>query len=167
MAAAFNPANSDLESVTLVGALLEIAQMVNMAESAYNAANPTRQKSNLTLTIAGDERTAQIAATFPITQSLNAQGQPTFVATDYLGAGYSGFTGNASLVSDTVMSAFLEMAHKVQEKELQFPENDRPENVAIDYSSDLQSVTITANLPVTESVVAGNGGLQYNAVDYL
>lgn len=162
----FDPANSQLLSTTQVGVLLEIAIAVNVAESAYNAANPTRTKPLLTTTMNGDEKSAQINATFPISQAVNAQGRPFFTVTDYLGTAYSAFDGNAAIVSTNVMSAFLEQAHKVQAFELAFPENDRPNAVAIEYSSDAQSVTIACALPITEAINT-DGSIKYTAVDYL
>lgn len=166
MPQAFVPADSQLKSTTQVGALLEIAIAVNVAESTYNAANPTRTKSLLTTTMNGDEKSAQLNATFPITQAIDAQGRPFFTATDYLGAAYSAFDGNSAIVSTTVMSAFLEQAHKVQAFELAFPENDRPNAVSIEYSSDGQQVTVSCNLPITEAINA-DGSIKYTAVDYL
>lgn len=162
----FDPANSQLKSVTQVGALLEIAIAVNVAESAYNAANPTRTKSLLTTTMSGDEKTAQINAVFPISQAVDASGRPFFSVSDYLGAGYSAFDGNAAIVSTTVMAAFLEQCHKVQAFELAFPETDRPNAVSIEYSSDGQQVTIACNLPIQEAINA-DGSIKYTAVDYL
>lgn len=145
---------------------MELGIKVNIAESAYNAANPTRQKSNLTFTVSGEEKVAQINATLPVQQALNL-GVPSFAATDYLGNAYTAFNGGSILASTHVIAAFLECAHQVQALELAFPENDRPNNVTIEYSSDAQSVTIACNLPVTESISSTDGAIKYTAVDYL
>lgn len=165
----FANAGTTLKSTNVPGALLEVALLLNQAESAFNAANPTRPRNLLTLDISGDTKTANVTAALPIAPSISAAGVPQLAAKDYLGGVYSAFpagTDPAGTKSTNIVAAFYEIASMAQALELTFSDADRPNSVQITADADGGSITITASLPVTESV-STDGSVKYTAVDYL
>ena len=81
MPAPFNQA--DLESTNQPAALLELAFQLQASE--LTVPEDTRP-NNLTVAIDGEESTATITATLPVTFALDAAGKPVITATDYIPA---------------------------------------------------------------------------------
>ena len=74
-------AQSDLSSTHQAAALLELATQLQSSELAVP--EETRP-NNVTITVDADAGTASIAATLPITLSLDSSGQMVVTATDYI-----------------------------------------------------------------------------------
>lgn len=167
----FAPGTSgSLKSTTLAGAVFETARLLDAAESARNAANPTlTPKQNITVTADFATRVVAIAATLPIATTLDSTGKAVVDATDYLGSSYSTFAPGTSgdLKSTDAPSAMLEIALKLAAAEKAVsPVDDQPNNIQVELSTETGTATITANLPITVAVDSA-GAILLTAVDYL
>ena len=76
-------AQADLESTNQPAALLELAFQLQASE--LTIPEDTRP-NNLTIAIDGEESTATVTATLPVTFALDASGKPVVTATDYIPA---------------------------------------------------------------------------------
>ena len=73
--------SSDLNSIHQAAALLELATQLQTSE--LGVAEEVRP-NNVTITVDADAGTASVAATLPITFSLDSSGQLVVTATDYI-----------------------------------------------------------------------------------
>ena len=73
--------SSDLNSTNQPAALLELAAQLQASE--FTVPEETRP-NNVTIAVDADAGTASIAATLPVTLSLDSSGQMVITATDYI-----------------------------------------------------------------------------------
>ena len=158
-----------LKSTQLPAAFFEVARALDAAENARNGANPgLLPRRNLSTTVSFDAGTIAIAATIPVTVSIQTNGSIDITATDYLSGSYSSFIGGGGdLKSDTLPEALLEISSLLAaEEKTVTPADAQPNNVQIQFDLETGSATITANLPFTTSA-ASTGDVTIHAIDYL
>jgi hypothetical protein len=159
---------SSIKSTTIPAALFEAALLLDNAEKTRNGANPgLAAKSNIAVTISSDEGLATITAALPAEVSLDSLGSLSYNAKDYLGGTYAAFTAGGDITVTTAMDAFVVIAQKlsIAEKEVQ-PAEDQPNFVQVESSSETGTITVTATLPYTSSILA-SGHLEVTIIDYL
>ncbi|WP_017652140.1 hypothetical protein [Fortiea contorta] len=166
----FAPGTSGtLKSTQIPAAFFEVCRALDAAENLRNGSNPgLPPKRNLSTTISFDTGTVAIAATLPVTTTIQTSGSIDIVASDYLGSTYSAFVnGGGSLKSDTLPEALLEIASILAAAEKAVtPAENQPNNVQIQFDIETGSATISANLPFT-TLAAANGDVTIHAIDYL
>lgn len=161
-------AGSSLKSVTLPAALFEAALLLDNAEKARNGANPgLAPKSNIAITVSSDEGIATITATLPAEVALEANGSLSYNAKDYLGGVYAAFAGGGDVAVTNCMDAFVVVAQRLSMAEkLVQPVEDQPNFVQVESSSEAGTITVSATLPYTGTVLA-NGRFEVAIIDYL
>lgn len=159
----FNNNLGPLSSNTKPKAFLEIALVLAALEArASTTENPL---NSINVTFDAEARTSSIAATVPISASLNPAGQVVIQAENYLGADYP-FSGNGGdLKATSYPGAFLEMAQIVAAAEKAVTVN-QPNNVTISFDLEGGIATVTAALPISININA-NGEPVVVATDYL
>lgn len=164
----FTPGASGLDSTTKPAALFEAARLLDASENARNGANPgVAPKQNITVSIDFSTRVAAIAATIPIAFGLDNAGKILVDTIDYLSAPYSTFVAGGDVKSVDTPSLFVEVAQILAAAEKAVtPVDDQPNNVSITVDAETQSVTVSANLPITTSSTT-TGEVVIAAVDYL
>lgn len=166
----FNPGSSGtLKSSQIPAAFFEVCRALDAAENLRNGSNPgLPPRRNLSTTVSFDTGTIAVAATIPVTVSIQTDGSIDVKASDYLGLAYSAFNGGGGdLKSDTLPEAFLEMASMVAAAEKAItPADAQPNNVQIQFDLETGSATISANMPFT-TAAATNGDVTIHAIDYL
>ncbi|GAX44716.1 hypothetical protein NIES4075_57350 [Tolypothrix sp. NIES-4075] len=166
----FNPGTSGtLKSTQIPAAFFEVCRALDAAENLRNGANPgLPPRRNLSTTVSFDTGTIAVAATIPVTTSIQANGSIDIAASDYLGATYSVFAnGGGDLNSDTLPEALLELASILAAAEKAvIPAENQPNNVQIQFDLETGSATISANLPFN-TAAAANGDVTIHAIDYL
>lgn len=166
----FDPGTAGtLKSTQLPQAFFEVARSLDAAENLRNGANPgLPPRRNLSTTVSFDTGTIAIAATLPISTSIQTGGSVGVVVSDYLGTTYSAFTnGGGDLTSDTLPEALLEIGSLLAAAEKAVtPAENQPNNVQIIFDLETSSATISANLPFTTSA-GTTGNVVIIAIDYL
>lgn len=166
----FNPGTSGtLKSTQIPAAFFEVCRALDAAENLRNGANPgLPPRRNLSTTVSFDTGTIAVAATIPVTTSIQANGSIDITASDYLGATYSAFAnGDGHLNSDTLPEALLELASILAAAEKAVtPSENQPNNVQIQFDLETGNATISANLPFN-TAAASNGDVTIHAIDYL
>ena len=159
---------SSFKSTNLPAAVFEAAVFLDNAEKTRNGANPgLAPKNNIQLTISSDEGIATITAVLPSEVSLDGTGSISYNAKDYLGGTYAAFTSGGDITVASAMDAFVVVAQKLSSAEKAVtPTEDQPNFIQIDSSSESGSITVTATLPYTGTILA-NGQLQVTMIDYL
>jgi hypothetical protein len=170
MPTAFNPGSGGtLKSSQLVSAFVEAAQLVANAELAITEVNrPTN------MAISSDLRlgTLTIAASLPVTISVNSSAQAVISAFDYIavlaasGGNSTFIDGGSELNATNLVSAFWELASKLSAAELALPEATRPNNLTISSDFDGGTATISASIPIVVTFDT-TGKLVVDAVNYL
>ena len=159
---------SSLKSTTLPGAFLEACLFLDSAEKARNGANPgITPKNNVSITFSSDDGTANIAATLPVDVSQLADGGVKYLPKDYLGGTYAAFTAGGDVTATSRMAAVSQIAQilSAAEKAIQ-PTEDQPNFIQVDSSSESGTITITAALPITQTIDSA-GHITIAALDYL
>ncbi len=159
---------SSIKSTTIPAALFEAALLLDNAEKTRNGANPgLAAKSNISVTISSDEGIATITAALPAEVSLDSLGSLSYNAKDYLGGTYAAFTAGGDITVTTSMDAFVVIAQKLSmaEKAVQ-PAEDQPNFIQVESSSETGTISVTATLPYTSSIMA-SGHLEVTIIDYL
>ncbi len=97
----FNPGTSGtLKSTQIPAAFFEVCRSLDAAENVRNGSNPgLPPRRNLSTTVSFDTGTIAVAASIPITTSIQPNGSIDIVASDYLGA--TGAAGIQGLKGDT------------------------------------------------------------------
>ncbi|GAX42445.1 hypothetical protein NIES4075_34460 [Tolypothrix sp. NIES-4075] len=166
----FNPGTSGtLKSTQIPSAFFEICRALDAAENTRNGNNPgLPPRRNLSTTVSFDTGTISVAATLPITTSIESDGSIQIHALDYLGSTYSAFNGGGGdLNSDTLPEALLEAASFLAAVEKAVvPTENQPNNIQIQFDAETGSAVISANLPFT-TLAAANGDVTIHAIDYL
>ncbi|MBW4572674.1 MAG: hypothetical protein KME31_33290 [Tolypothrix carrinoi HA7290-LM1] len=166
----FDPGTSGtLKSTQIPAAFFEVCRALDAAENLRNGANPgLPPRRNLSTTVSFDTGTIAVAATIPVTTSIQANGSIDIAASDYLGATYSVFAnGGGDLNSDTLPEALLELASILAAAEKAVtPAENQPNNVQIQFDLETGNATISANLPFN-TAAAANGDVTIHAIDYL
>lgn len=166
----FNPGTSGtLKSTQIPAAFFEVCRALDAAENLRNGANPgLPPRRNLSTTVSFDTGTIAVAATIPVTTSIQANGSIDIAASDYLGATYSVFAnGDGDLNSDTLPEALLELASILAAAEKAVtPSENQPNNVQIQFDLETGNATISANLPFN-TAAAASGDVTIHAIDYL
>ncbi|MBW4471018.1 MAG: hypothetical protein KME45_11535 [Stenomitos rutilans HA7619-LM2] len=159
---------SSLKSTHLPSALLETALLLDAAEKGRNGANPgIAPKNNITITFNADDGTCAIAAAIPVDVTVGSGGALTYAAKDYLGSSYTTFTAGGDVTASNVIAAFVQVAQILSAAEKAIsPIEDQPNNITVDSSSETQTITIAANLPVVSSINS-SGNVLFSATDYL
>ena len=149
----FTPGSGGLSSTNLVAAFVEIAILLQLAESAITTDAP----NNVTLTSDIDGETFNINVSLPITASVDGTGQPVIVATDYVtdagGAGTLDTTGS-SLNSTTIASALMETAQLLHSAE-KAAADPQPDNIQVNYNLENQTAVVSATIPQSISLLGG------------
>jgi hypothetical protein len=164
---AINTTGSSLKADTKASAFLEACLLLDNAEKARNSANPgIAPKNNVSVTFSSEEGLAQITIQLPAAPTSTGAGL-VYSPTDYLGGVYGAFTSGGDVTAVTIMSAVSQVAHilSAAEKAVQ-PVEDQPNNVQIESSSENGFITITATVPVTQSIDA-DGNIKFVALDYV
>lgn len=159
----FNPGAGSLSSTNLPAAFLEIAALLQIAESSIVNDAP----NNVTLTSDIDGGSFAVAITIPITTSVDGSGQPVIVATDYVtNAGGSGAldTTGSSLSSITIPAALMEISQLLHNAEKAAAE-PQPDNIQISYN--LENLTADINATIPQSIAVTNGTIVVTATDYV
>jgi hypothetical protein len=141
--------------------------LLDVAEKTRNAANPgIAPKNNVSVTFATEEGVAQVTIQLPASPTATGAGL-VYAPTDYLGGAYGAFTAGGDVTATTIMAAVSQVAHilSAAEKTVQ-PVEDQPNNVQIESSSENGFITITATVPVTQSIDA-DGNIKFVALDYV
>jgi hypothetical protein len=166
----FDPGTSGtLKSTQIPAAFFEICRALDAAENNRNGANPgLTPRRNLSTTVSFDTGTIAVAATIPVTTSIQANGALEVSAIDYLGSTYAAFIGGGGdLNSDSLPEALLEIASLLAASEKAVtPAENQPNNVQITFDLETGSAVIAANLPFT-TAAAANGDVTIHAIDYL
>ena len=159
---------SSLKSTNIPAALLETALFLDTAEKNRNGANPgLAPKNSLNLTISSDEGLINISAVMPAEVTIGAGGTLVYNAKDYLGGSYSNFTPGGDITATSRQDALVQIAQILSSAEkLIQPQEDQPNFVQIDSSSEAQTITVTATLPYNAVILAG-GTVEIITVDYL
>lgn len=84
MASIYTPGTGTIKSTNIPSALLEMVQIAQTSELAFNVANPDTPVNNVTVTYDSEAGTATVTATLPIAVSLGVDGRPIIDAVDYL-----------------------------------------------------------------------------------
>lgn len=168
--AIFAPATGGtVVSTSWEAAAIELAELLQGFEETANAGatNPiNRVAVNYD---SGIPKTAQIQINLPITLEV-LNGSPRYVPTQFISPvpNYLGGAGDGDLKSLYLESAVYEAFSKLQALEKAVPPAGSPtpaNNVAITVNTEALLVSITANLPIEFTVVAGKPTI--NAVAYL
>lgn len=169
MGTAYISTGSTLKSGTLAAAFVEAVRLLNDAEITRNAANPAvAPKNNITMDAQFDGRVFNIAASLPLSVSIDTAGKPVIDITDYLGSTYTAFTvGTGTAKSTDLPSVVLELGQMLSaaEKSIQ-PETDQPNNIQVDISLETLTATITAAIPFTPTI-GTTGQVTLTALDYV
>jgi hypothetical protein len=163
-----NVTGSSLKSTNMPGAFLEAALLLDSAEKTRNGANPgISPKNNISVTINSDEGTIAITAALPTTVTGLVDGGVKYLPKDYLGGTYATFTPGGDVTAVNHMDAFSQVAQilSAAEKAIQ-PVEDQPNFVQVESSSEAGTMTITATLPYTATILT-TGHIEIAAVDYL
>lgn len=159
----FTPGSGGLASTNLPSAFIEIAALLQLAESAIvnNAPN------NVTLTSDIDGQSFNINVNLPITTSVDSSGQPVIVARDYVtdagGTGTIDTTGS-SLASTTLPAALMEIAQLLHGAE-KASADPQPDNIQIAYNLENETADVNATIPQTIGIV--NGLVTITPTDYV
>jgi hypothetical protein len=164
---AINSTGSSLKADFKAPAFLEACLLLDNAEKARNAANPgIAPKNNVSVTFASEEGIATVTVELPASPTATAAGL-MYAPTDYLGGTYSAFTAGGDVTATTIQGAVAQVANilSAAEKAVQ-PVEDQPNNVQIESSSETGVITITATIPVTQSIDT-DGNIKFVALDYV
>ncbi|MBD2609452.1 hypothetical protein H6G81_34425 [Scytonema hofmannii FACHB-248] len=166
----FDPGTSGtLKSTQIPAAFFEVCRALDAAENLRNGSNPgLPPRRNLSTTVSFDTGTISVAATIPVTVSIETDGAIQIVASDYLGSTYSAFlNGGGDLLSNTLPEALLEISSILAAAEKTVvPTENQPNNVQIQFDNETGSATISANLPFS-TMAATSGDVSIHAIDYL
>lgn len=157
----FDPTGNILVSTTLPAAFLEAAYRVQIAEEAL-----TTNPNNVVITINDDAGTVTLAATIPVVNTLDSNGEVVIAADDYLETTHTA-AGGGDAVSTTKPALLLELAQQVIDAEDAFA-TANPEFTALTtlvFDANAQTATIASTLPVTTTLVSGKA--TFTATDYL
>lgn len=75
--------NTDIKSTTLEGGVLEMAQLLQVAEQAFVPPSGSAQPNKVQLTINTDAKTASISVTLPLDLLVSPTGAITVIAEPY------------------------------------------------------------------------------------
>lgn len=75
--------NTDIKSTTLEGGVLELVQLLQVAEQNFVPPTGTPQPNKVQLIVNTDARTATISATLPLTLTVGTDGSLKTIATEY------------------------------------------------------------------------------------
>lgn len=159
---------SSLKSTNIPAAVFESALFLDNAEKSRNGANPgLAPKNNISINISSDEGVVTIAATLPAEISVDAAASISYNAKDYLGGTYAAFVPGGDILATSAMDAFVALAQRLSSSEkLVQPVEDQPNFIQVDSSSEAGTITVTATLPYTATILA-TGQLQVTMLDYL
>ncbi|NEP01252.1 MAG: hypothetical protein F6K58_21855 [Symploca sp. SIO2E9] len=156
----------DMSAVTLPAAFAEAAHMLFAAEQEIAA---DTRPGFITFTSDLSAETITVAATLPVTTTLNANGQVVVTASDYLqplGAASEFDGGGGELSSIHKTAALFEIAQKVHAAEQALPADTQPNNLTVAIDLEAATAQIDATFPIT-SAIGTNSTIVLSVVDYL
>lgn len=158
---AFAPGtNGTLKSTSYEAALLEAAQLLELAEEG--STSPTTV--NFTdVSFSNATKVAAITINLPVTLAISStDGSVKISADSYVTPTFA--NGGGSLKSDTLPEAVLELAQFLQS--LEIATSGAANNVDIIYNTEQRYAAITASLPVVKSI-NNDGSIKTLASSYL
>lgn len=155
-----------LKSNTMEGALLELVTLIRINESILS--NNPQALNNISLSISYDDLTADGTVTFPLSISIDNQGDSVISAINYLSnVTYSAGISANTLKSSNPINAVIELIQRMQTLETVTTNNPTGANkVTGKTDNELLVYTGTFNLNLSLSI-GTNGALQYTAKEYL
>ena len=152
------PGNGTLKSITYEAALIEAAQLLELAEES--SAFPT----NVDFTDVAHNNAAKttiLTCSLPIAVVMTS-GKPTFGATNHVSPTFN--NGGADIESTSLCGAVLELAQKIQAQEKTNTAN--PNNINIQYDTDPGTASISATFSSVKTVTAA-GAILHVVTPYL
>ncbi|WP_088242337.1 hypothetical protein [Calothrix rhizosoleniae] len=154
---AFNPGtDGTLISTTYEAAFIEAAQRLQDAEAGTDV-------DNISVNYFTGDNTVQVNGTFPMTQSVGTNGQPSFGTTEFVTTTFA--NGGGDLKSTNLPNAVLELAQQLQIKEK--AQTGAEDKVQVTYTTETGLIAIAAELNVAYSVNQTDGSTKITTSTYL
>ncbi len=153
----FNPGTGGtLISTTYEAAFIEAAQRLQDAEAGTGT-------DNIAVAYFTGDNTVQVTGTFPMVQSVGADGQPSFGTTEFVTTTFA--NGGGDLKSTNLPNAVLELAQQLQIKEKE--QTGAEDKVQVTYTTETGVIAIAAELNVAYSVNPTDGSTKITTSTYL
>lgn len=152
------PGTGTIKSVTYEAALMEAAQLLELAEESSSF--PTNVDFT-DITHNNAAKTTTLTCSLPIAVVMTG-GQPTFGATNHVNPTFS--NGGEDIESTSLCGAVLELAQKIQAQEKTNTAN--PNNINIQYDTDAGTASISATFSSVKTVTT-TGAILHTVSPYL
>ncbi len=159
--------NATIKSNTAEGQLHELCTYLEINEAIYSANNPTATIDNISSNHFQNSATFSANFSIPVQQTINADGQIVYSATDYLNS--ISFTpgSGGTFKSSTCAGYFIEVVIYLQNLERNPATNPENRNfISGTFNSDSTIFSGAISLPVTLSI-DNSGRVVYTAKEYL
>jgi hypothetical protein len=156
-----------IKSNTAEGQLHELCTYLEINEALYSASNPTATIDNVTGNHLQNAATFSASFSIPVQQTINADGQIVYSATDYLNNLSFTSGSGGTFKSPTCAGYFIEVVIYLQNLEINFATNPEKRNyISGTFNSDSTVFSGAISLPITISI-DNSGRVVYTAKEYL